>query len=182
MMNVYRIAERYTAEFGDIDLPIDVFGYMDCLAALNLLRYIVHRLDSELCGWLATRDGNRFYVAINRRHSETRRRFTAAHELGHLFLHHRVLPANTYLSCTIRLDDDDLRERQANAFAAEFLMPRRLVYQMLDTGHRSVTSLAEVFWVSREAMHWRLETLKVPHDIATDIIMWDACFIGQRGE
>lgn len=171
-MNVYQIAEQYTAEFTDADLPIDVFGYLDCLKTLGILRYTVHRLDSEQCGWLATRDGGRFYIAVNRRHSETRRRFTAAHELGHLFLHCRILTSNTCFDCRIRFDDDDLRERQANAFAAEFLMPRRLVYTMLDTGHRSITSLAREFKVSKEAMHWRLQTLRVDHDTDLDYVFW----------
>jgi Zn-dependent peptidase ImmA (M78 family)/transcriptional regulator with XRE-family HTH domain len=40
-----------------------------------------------------------------------RHRFTAAHELGHLLLHHEIATG------------DQQREREANAFAAEFLTP-----------------------------------------------------------
>ncbi|MEI8408529.1 MULTISPECIES: helix-turn-helix domain-containing protein [unclassified Kribbella] len=40
-----------------------------------------------------------------------RHRFTAAHELGHILLHHDVAPS------------DQEKEREANAFAAEFLAP-----------------------------------------------------------
>lgn len=171
-MNAYQIAEQYTQEFSETDLPIDVFGYLDCLRSLGILRYTVQRLTTGLCGWIATRDGKRYYVAINKRHVEVRRRFTAAHELGHLFLHSRVLTAHTYLDCSIHLDDSDQREQEANAFAAEFLMPRRLVYALIDGGCASVTELAEAFRVSGQAMHWRLETLRVAHDVVADTIEW----------
>jgi hypothetical protein len=56
------------------------------------------------------------------------RRFTGAHELGHLVLHPRLQ------SLRESPLDDDLRghsnspaEREANIFAAEYLMPRRLL-------------------------------------------------------
>jgi len=175
-MNAYCIAEQYTEEFSVSDLPIDVFAYLDCLQHLGLLRYTVQHLSSKLCGWIATRNGQRFYIAVNSRHVEVRRRFTAAHELGHLLLHRRILTPNMCFNCSmrpIRLDDDDRREREANAFAAEFLMPRRLVYALIDSGRVSATGLAERFRVSGQAMHWRLETLKIPHDMASDTIGGD---------
>jgi hypothetical protein len=56
------------------------------------------------------------------------RRFTLAHELGHWFLHsglvyHRDFP----ISGTEPSDGLSIEEREANLFAAEMLMPRRLV-------------------------------------------------------
>lgn len=51
------------------------------------------------------------WAASNERGSALRTRFTAAHELGHLLLHTDVIPG------------DISHERQADAFAAEFLMP-----------------------------------------------------------
>lgn len=46
------------------------------------------------------------------KHAASRRRFDAAHELGHLLLHHDVRPG----------EDDP--ERQADTFASAFLLPR----------------------------------------------------------
>lgn len=50
-----------------------------------------------------------------------RHRFTAAHELGHLLLHHDTAPGDPH------------HERQADTFAAEFLTPRRLIRPDLPT-------------------------------------------------
>jgi len=48
-----------------------------------------------------------------------RHRFTAAHELGHLVLHHDSVPG------------DREQEREADAFAAEFLTPSAEIYPLL---------------------------------------------------
>ncbi len=59
------------------------------------------------CDWVVT---------LNNSHPASRRRFTVAHELGHIVLNHD----------TVVLTDDFERsdlEAQADAFAAEFLMP-----------------------------------------------------------
>ena len=52
-------------------------------------------------------------------------KFTLAHELGHFLLH---TVGDDQLSCCVEEDIDDLDrrrvEREANRFAAEFLMPR----------------------------------------------------------
>jgi Zn-dependent peptidase ImmA (M78 family)/transcriptional regulator with XRE-family HTH domain len=60
-------------------------------------------------------------VVINRDRTEDvyRHRFTAAHELGHLILHNDVIPGDT------------AQEREADAFAAEFLTPRNSIVTQL---------------------------------------------------
>ncbi len=77
-----------------------------------------------------------------------RRRFTLAHELGHVLLEHD--------------GDGDAREREANAFAAELLMPRALVRRFLVPPHGifsdPVAEVAGFFAVSREAARVAVET------------------------
>ena len=80
-----------------------------------------------------------------------RRRFVVAHELGHLQLHEDV---NDLSLCT----DDDISERydagterEANAFAAEFLMPRHLWTKLTDVRFPTldvVSRLADDFEVA----------------------------------
>lgn len=50
----------------------------------------------------------------------SRQRFTLAHELGHIFLHHHT--KYKYLS-------DYIKEKSADAFAGELLMPREIMYK-----------------------------------------------------
>lgn len=89
-------------------------------------------------------------VVITRDRSEDvyRHRFTAAHELGHLVLHGDALPG------------DSTQEREADAFAAEFLaphasirphLPRRINFQALaDLQHTWGVSVESLLYRYRE--------------------------------
>ncbi len=62
-------------------------------------------------------------VYVNRTHAVVRQRFTVAHEFGHHFIGHRaakIIDSPATLSDTTR----DPQEIEANAFAAELLVPR----------------------------------------------------------
>jgi Zn-dependent peptidase ImmA (M78 family) len=128
------------------------------------------------------------YILVRGDDPLPRRRFTAAHELGHYLLH--FLPrlqaeqdVETYL---LQDDGDDTvreeekravdkalslpeMERQANQFAAELLMPESLCRaarqqhaSRFGTPERFLEHhLASHLLVSREAMRWRLRVLKV---------------------
>src|SRR5439155_18530777 len=67
------------------------------------------------------------WAFVSEADSLARRRFTAAHELGHFILHRAVMGrfrADT--EATLREADEevaDRMEREANRFAAELLMP-----------------------------------------------------------
>ncbi len=75
---------------------------------------------------------------------DARSRFTACHELGHLWLHHEVTFARA------RLDSDPIycdAEWQADVFAGSFMMPRELV-----AGRTDVAELAKRFGMSNQAV------------------------------
>ncbi len=106
-----------------------------------------------------------------------RRRFTAAHELGHALLH-RARMGRFRADTKIREDaeDTDDLEREANRFAAELLMPenvcraREAEFRREDKDNgvcpRGVLAyrLASELLVSREAMRYRLTSLGVGDD------------------
>jgi Zn-dependent peptidase ImmA (M78 family) len=123
------------------------------------------------------------YILVNAEDNLPRRRFTAAHELGHYLLH--FLPrleaerdAETYL---VQSDAGDMvreeekaaddktlslpeMERQANRFAAELLMPEvvcRTMRAYTVSSRFLEHHLARDLLVSREAMRWRLRSLHV---------------------
>jgi hypothetical protein len=103
-----------------------------------------------------------------------RRRFTAAHELGHFLLHRATMGrfrADT--DATLHEADDDVTdqmEREANRFAVELLMPDDVCQARADELRKShrccprgvlVYRLASELLVSREALRYRLQSLKV---------------------
>jgi hypothetical protein len=104
----------------------------------------------------------------------TRRRFSAAHELGHFLLHRETMGrfrADTME--TLREADGgaaDQMEREANRFAADLLMPAEVCRARAEElrarhgcGPRGVLvyRLASELLVSRDAMRFRLKSLGV---------------------
>ena len=74
-------------------------------------------------GWCIT-DGDRAVIRLNSSGSPKRKRFTLAHELGHLIL---GVPAMIGESLAEMLSSDNDDEKRVNAFAAELLIPRDIV-------------------------------------------------------
>jgi Zn-dependent peptidase ImmA (M78 family) len=105
-----------------------------------------------------------FEITYDITEAQVRQRFTIAHEIGHYVLGHlneqqrcfRDLPSN-FMS-----DAMSEKERQANAFAAELLMPEQIVkYAIEKKNVTHVVALANVFNVSQAAMSYRLKNLRI---------------------
>lgn len=96
-------------------------------------------------------------IYVKEKDIPTRRRFTIAHELGHEYLHIMDDPDRKIISFRSL---SNKREKQADAFAAELLMPADLVKKEYDKTFFPTSSyLANVFNVSRSAMQYRLDEL-----------------------
>lgn len=129
------------------------------------------RLDGFL--FWADRFGLAF-VNADSRSPLGRRRFTAAHELGHALLHRdRMGRFRKDVSIDEVGDDHDGMEKEANQFAAELLMPAEVCHARADELRKSIGAsdrcprgvlvyrLAAELLVSREAMRYRLAELEV---------------------
>lgn len=125
--------------------------------------------------FVAGRVGRAFVAASD---SLPRRRFTAAHELGHFVLHRATMGgfrADTEESVleTADIGTTAIMEREANRFAAELLMPVEVCRARADEMRqqyrvcpRTVLAyrLAAELLVSREAMRYRLKGLDLGDD------------------
>lgn len=126
-------------------------------------------MEMDVAGVLY-RQGDHKVIAVNQMHPLTRRRFTIAHEIGHLVLH-RGVPVHVDQGFRINLRDpssaqgQEIEEIEANAFAANLLMPfywlrNDLRADLIDLDDSSeVKELAERYQVSQQAMLIRLTTL-----------------------
>ncbi len=151
------------------------------------LSILARNRDEPLSGFLYA-VGDMAFLFVNQNDSVTRRRFSVAHELGHLFLHFR--PALQNWRESVRdspeafrpglfdgfnpassggdgEDDSNLeaREREANAFAAHLLVPEDILRMRQDalTARSNVARqdrLATDFLVSGAVMRQRLEALR----------------------
>ena len=109
-------------------------------------------------------------IGINRNQAAVRRRFTIAHELGHLLLHERF-QVHVDRGFRVRLRDGlssegtDRDEMEANRFAAELLMPIGFLRDDLRTqefdlaNDSELRALAKRYGVSMQALAIRLNGL-----------------------
>jgi Zn-dependent peptidase ImmA (M78 family) len=134
----------------------------------------IPRPDPSLAGFLYA-NARSGYIFVRRGDNLPRRRFTAAHELGHYRLHLApALARSDYADAEMIQSDEEIAEsgeadlaameRQANRFAAELIMPEAVCRSLLDrhasrygtTARFLVHHLAGELLVSREAIAWRL--------------------------
>lgn len=116
------------------------------------------------------RDKNVYVIIIDstiQNISKNRYKFTIAHELGHIFLDHIPQDESGSFLCRDAKTalGDDPKEREANLFAAELLVPLYKLYQLFkdktnSTEDRKVANLASRFGVSEVMMVYRLQALE----------------------
>ncbi len=137
-------------------------GYVDVNRFIEKLPEVVLSkldLDPRISGVLAKEDENRYKIFVNINESEEKQRFTAAHELGHYFLHRDLLHSGGRIEDRYILKAEgisDEKEDEANRFASAFLVPLDKVKETMISGKNDVISLAEHFGVSVIAMANRL--------------------------
>ncbi len=163
---IAKVVEDLRQRYSLYDLPVDLNALINAIG-------VEIRLDNfteSLSGFAYQKSGSRL-IGVNRNDSRLRQRFTVAHELGHLFLHKDN--AVNYDTGGVMLFRDahsssgtDLREVEANSFAAELLMPEhdvRLEAAILGgidlEDGRALSILASKYGVSRQAMTVRLTSL-----------------------
>jgi Zn-dependent peptidase ImmA (M78 family) len=164
-------ARQLLAEWDAAALPIPVEDLARRQGAT------VHRepFAGDVSGMVVRDPDGGAHIAVNSFHAPVRQRFTIAHELGHLLLHEgkpviveKVMRVNLR-GPTASLGTDS-EEREANAFAAELLMPAKHIDRAVGTylgqhpeptDDELIRSLAGLFDVSEQAMRFRMINLRL---------------------
>ena len=161
---------------------------VDAVKVAKSLKVSVHQetLEEEVSGVLLIKGPER-HILVNRAHHPNRQRFSIAHELGHLVLHHKEkdgdrLFVDTHIKLYQRVGAPSDKaysepgsattpneERQANEFASSLLMPASLLEQAARErdlrDELDVSALATMFAVSEQAMAIRLQQLQVVNSV-----------------
>jgi len=112
-------------------------------------------------------------IGVNQHHAYTRQRFTIAHELGHYLSGHEDFSVRGKQE-KIRVDGqfnwadpEQRQEQEANEFAAELLMPEKLIRQdVAAAGPIDASALAKRYEVSEQALWIQLVDLKIAVEYA----------------
>lgn len=150
-----------------LEAPIDI---ENIVKKLNI-ELSFEELEDEVSGFLLTKN-NQQAIVINDSHHENRKRFSIAHELGHSVLHDksRELFLDSKKTSYFFRDKNSTTgvnniEIEANEFAAQILMPQKLISTLIKkygldmTDDADLTILAKKLKVSEQALTFRLVNL-----------------------
>lgn len=160
-LTAYELLEKYSISLSP---PIDIKKLVDNIG-IRLVRYDFSEAEkagnypqnSIIGAALSEKDSLNILYATKM--TLNRIRFTIAHELAHCCLHNDNLEIN---HLELRTDDNSDRERDANIFTGELLVP----YSSLITIYNqllkpSLSVLAQIFQVSTNVMRERLKYLEL---------------------
>ena len=140
------LAGQWHADLGlDLNRPVDVFG---AIADIGL---VLAFADLGTASGLYLPGGRSTGILLHSGHPVTRQRYTAGHELGHHAFGH-ALDVDIDLEGALRRADSDRwpdHEKEAEAFGAWFLMPRKLMRAGLrDLQISTISSPLQVYALS----------------------------------
>jgi Zn-dependent peptidase ImmA (M78 family)/DNA-binding XRE family transcriptional regulator len=143
----------------DAEEPIhDITG----LFASNGIKVLTYTLKSDAFFGMSigeSEGGPAIVINVWDRIAVERWIFSAAHELGHLLLHIHAYDVDV-------IEEDEQQEKEANAFASEFLMPQKKFEKEwketrgLSTWQR-ILKVKRIFHISDKTIIWRLLELGV---------------------
>ncbi|MCK4621324.1 MAG: ImmA/IrrE family metallo-endopeptidase [Desulfuromonadales bacterium] len=149
------MAKKVVREHNLRTVPID----LDVIFEAKGFKKVEINKPNGIDGVIMDIPGKGTIVAINKAKPFNRIRFTLAHELGHIFLHHdkRDIYDGEKVRELDELGQEELpsctpaKETEANIFASELLIPLEQLKKFAKQGYE-LDKLAEIFQVSKHAM------------------------------
>ncbi|MFC7050389.1 ImmA/IrrE family metallo-endopeptidase [Emcibacter nanhaiensis] len=141
----------------------DKFDIEGVLESLNVkTHYEEMGSDNDLSGYIEKRH-NGWHIGVNKYEVPGRQRFTLAHELAHLLFHRQIIQGRFEEAIKLFRSGDNTKhiEMEANAFAAELLMPSSR-FRELWQSDTSLDEISNAFAVSRYAAEFRAKKLSLP--------------------
>lgn len=121
------------------------------------LSVIISDLPLAVSGMLSRdKESQKWSIRVNRHEHRHRQRFTIAHEIAHFVLHREEFGEQLIDDTFYRSGLSETREYEANALAAELLMPWSLIRKLMKEGRTTAAELADSLQVSPAAMSIRL--------------------------
>lgn len=155
-----RSTKHILETYWDGTLPIDVEALAKKVGA-DVIYETANKLGRE-SGYIELINGKPV-ITISSDEPEVRQRFTLAHEIGHFALNHLSaenprMPRDNPDSFSSK--NKDPREREANQFAIDLLIPANILrFVFYKEGIMNISGIAQKFGVSEVAASYRLKNL-----------------------
>jgi Zn-dependent peptidase ImmA (M78 family) len=166
-------ARELITKYNIVELPVDIYKIMKSEG----ISFRDVDLPDEISGVLDMRDPSFPIILVDKKHHENRQRFSIAHELGHYFLHSMNgvhMDKQTFFRSQLSSSGTDTKEKEANRFAAELLMPTNFLLKDIqekgdlidsDVSDDVLTNLAQKYGVSNAAFSIKLSGILKMLDI-----------------
>ena len=165
-----KLATKTWEETGRM-MPVDVSK----IASIHNIQVHTEDLEADVSGMMVTCEDSSVSIVINCNHHANRHRFSIAHELGHYFMHRALSPVfvdstKVFFRDARASEGTNRQEIEANAFAAELLMPEEEVrkrfphtFSLMEVEElaEEIEKRAKEFGVSTAALSIRLNRLGV---------------------
>lgn len=160
---MFSIASKIKNKVEELLKDSDLSKSVDVEAIAAKLGITITHLDfGDVCSASLIVKDKKCYIGVNSKEPSCRQRFSIAHEIGHYLLHKShfdFLGKEQFINCDdVSSKGCDPLEIEANAFAAELLMPEDKFrakwkeYQMCDP-------LSKFFDVSNQTVEFRAKNL-----------------------
>lgn len=156
-----RRAEQLLEATGTTEPPVDVERIAE------FLEFTVIPFDfPESTSGITFIEGDVKTIGVNSLHAPVRQRFSVAHEIGHYLMGHDNYDYGaTYIEDRPTfLDPQNRQEVEANEFAAQLLMPPKMLKQDAAQIGLDASALAKRYQVSEQAMWIQLIDLGIASD------------------
>lgn len=153
-------ARKILQEFNIVQLPIDIKSILESKGYIYIEVDFIENIDA-----MFLKKNSRLYIGVNKKHSNTRKRFSLAHELGHKELFHNLSyytstpsidrpPENPYME---HKKNHKILEAEANEFAGELLVPLEMLKKQYSKS-KDLNLLAKIFDVSPAVLSIRVSS------------------------
>ncbi len=140
----------------DVYSPVDIFSLLSSVEEITVVFYPMGERVSGMC----IHDEKNKIIGINSKQTLGRQRFTAAHELCHLYYHNEI----NGMVCIKEENEKKVGplEKEANLFASFFLAPYEALKNFIKNNVdqeleiKDIVKIEQYFGLSRQAALWRL--------------------------
>lgn len=165
------------AEAEHIAKKYDTRSPMDLIRSVpNMKLWLTDAYDSDGLKGYATIQNRIKYVVVNSLLSIEEQKVVAAHELGHIFLHENYLKSQPLKDFNIYSATGKL-EREANIFAADFLISDEIALELIQSLEGDFFASASVLKIPPQFFAFKLYSLaqrgndiKIPVDINSSFL------------
>ncbi|MBJ9675225.1 ImmA/IrrE family metallo-endopeptidase [Burkholderia gladioli] len=156
---MYQTASDLLNTYWDGSLPVDPEKI-----ARSMGITVLREFGMNGCSGQVQFENNAPVIRYDITEAPVRQRFTIAHEIGHVALGHLGAGRTLFRDPPEHFSagSHNPEERAANSFAADLLMPERIVrFAIYERGVQDIARLANLFAVSQAAMRYRLINLGI---------------------